>query len=650
MGNSGNVYKVAPDLRIPFEASVDMTRWFPKASTTTKSDDSIYWHYSKFSSAPRYGRWKGIASPLYGMAAHNFIAEVPRFFLEQRGLTSFVSKQTEEQRPMMSGTVYFMDIALSMTDDMVTTEGPRAKMYSGNDYGLRGAAYGVALSGALSQTAYHSAGSASLPVPMVGHGSNTYPHITDPNYCAWTPPYFYGKSIARVRFAPHEYSIMDEGSSAVFELQEILANCDIEYRNDNPLKQTGNSDDKLLSGSWMNITASVNILDKFKPPAITRGRFGEVLSMRQEMLEGLDVWRIASKWECPILNYSSSGDVTVTANDSNGGSANITVGESSYRALWNTYGSIPTGETGVWLSVEESFPKETVLKRGRLAGSRAAEGRRRRTDPFLTGSLLEFAGMESGKKRIGEIAQQREISEAVIAIPYLPISRAADSNPRLTWNDQLGKNFFKINKLAFYLQNILKKTSENNIALPANTAFPGAPEISETTMTDLHDKMKKYYIPPQLDFIKNTDLEPFVMYVFEFTHTLSKQDLANIWQGVLPDIGVSAQKEDIKISHMTNQYEFFEGKPIPPDIRWMVFKVKQKSATNYYDVQEERTTIGEQANRLKQLEASDEVRNFNFKIGQKVPEYTYNWPHDFYSLVEMAQLESEVLYEPKKDE
>ena len=162
--------------------------------------------------------------------------------------------------------------------------------------------------------------------------------------------------------------------------------------------------------------------------------------------------------------------------------------------------------------------------------------------------------------------------------------------------------------------------------------------------------MKKYYIPPQLDFIKNTDLEPFVMYVFEFTHTLSKQDLANIWQGVLPDIGVSAQKEDIKISHMTNQYEFFEGKPIPPDIRWMVFKVKQKSATNYYDVQEERTTMGEQANRLKQLEASDEVRNFNFKIGQKIPEYTYNWPHDFYSLVEMAQLESEVLYEPKKDE
>lgn len=200
------------------------------------------------------------------------------------------------------------------------------------------------------------------------------------------------------------------------------------------------------------------------------------------------------------------------------------------------------------------------------------------------------------------------------------------------------------------MQNLHKKTSENNVALPAGLVYPNAPEIKNTTITDLHERMKKYYIPPQLNFIENLSIDPFVMYIFEFTHTLSKQDLANIWQGILPDVGVSAQREDTIISHATNAYEFFEGKPIPPQVRWMVFKVKQKAETNYYDVQEERSTMGVLANKIKELDNSDEVRSFNFGVGRKKPKYTYNWPHDFYSLVEMIQLESEILIEPKENE
>ena len=50
----------------------------------------------------------------------------------------------------------------------------------------------------------------------------------------------------------------------------------------------------------------------------------------------------------------------------------------------------------------------------------------------------------------------------------------------------------------------------------------------------LIEKMGKYVLPPQFDFLQNTEVDPIVMYMFEFEYKLDKDDLAYIWQNIAP--------------------------------------------------------------------------------------------------------------------
>jgi hypothetical protein len=122
------------------------------------------------------------------------------------------------------------------------------------------------------------------------------------------------------------------------------------------------------------------------------------------------------------------------------------------------------------------------------------------------------------------------------------------------------------------------------------------------------------------------------MYLFEFNHTLTDQDLADIWQGVMPDISRVSQLSDSEVdnnvfSHPTGPDEFFEGKKIPEDIRWMVFKVKKKAAHDYFKITADTT--------------DDKKFEFKFNVGGVELPYSYNWPYDYCSLVELAQIEVE---------
>ena len=60
----------------------------------------------------------------------------------------------------------------------------------------------------------------------------------------------------------------------------------------------------------------------------------------------------------------------------------------------------------------------------------------------------------------------------------------------------------------------------------------------------------------------------------------------------------------------------------------MVFKVKKKAHTDYWKV----TADSQDDDRFK----------FDFAVGRKAPEYSYNWPYDFFSLVELARIEGGV--------
>ena len=157
------------------------------------------------------------------------------------------------------------------------------------------------------------------------------------------------------------------------------------------------------------------------------------------------------------------------------------------------------------------------------------------------------------------------------------------------------------------------------------------PSVSIQKMISLMDK---YIIPPELDFLTfnqgELKVDPFVMYIFEFNHTLSQQDLSDIWQGVMPDISRIAQLsnsavDDNVFEHPTGQLEFFGGKVIPEDIRWMVFKVKKRANFDYFKMTADTT--------------DDSKFDFKFNVGGVELPYSYNWPYDYFSLVELAQVE-----------
>jgi hypothetical protein len=164
--------------------------------------------------------------------------------------------------------------------------------------------------------------------------------------------------------------------------------------------------------------------------------------------------------------------------------------------------------------------------------------------------------------------------------------------------------------------------------------------------------MQEYIFPPSMDFVTNKDIEPFAMYIFEFSHTLSKQDLANIWQNLSPDIGTSHEVAEATISHELLAHELLgDGaklkftttleldkkqriKEIPSDIRWMVFKVKKRAASNYFEKIFERNE-SELGNKEKLSELSATSTGANLGV-------QYNWPYDFFSLVELVKIDAQV--------
>ena len=222
-------------------------------------------------------------------------------------------------------------------------------------------------------------------------------------------------------------------------------------------------------------------------------------------------------------------------------------------------------------------------------------------------SLADLLGFEKTRKRIGNVSEEKIISEAIVAIPFIENGekRKFIEIPRYCIDVSLGK---------------IKQ--DNN-----------KPLVAESIKT-MVEKMKKYVFPPRMDFITNENITPYTMYIFEFSTKLSAGDLKKIWQNISPDISRNHQVEESIIEHEIQDSELLNDANMKENLRWMVFKVKQKAEINYF---------------AKTLSDSDDDRfKFDFKFGKNdtgiklVPQYSYNWPYDFCSLVELCNIDAEV--------
>jgi hypothetical protein len=231
-------------------------------------------------------------------------------------------------------------------------------------------------------------------------------------------------------------------------------------------------------------------------------------------------------------------------------------------------------------------------------------------DATNVSSLAKLCGFDLKPKKMGVVKKKKVISEAVVAIPF--IERGGD------------RIFYKIPR-----QDIDRALE--------------TPELAGDTVVDMVNKMKKFVLPPSFDFISNPDeVEPFSMYIFDFSHTLDRQDLADIWQGLSPDIGTSHEVAEASISHELLFHELLgpggvldkgpngfildkrqRVQNISPKIKWLVFKAKQRAATSYFD---------------KIFETKD-----NTQLEKRFEDdVSFNWPYDFFSLVELVKIDAEI--------
>jgi len=565
-----------PNFRIPFEAIVS-----PKEYLLSGTSMLIPVPEANFSLTCSFSG--KTSNALYDLAANNYFAEVSNFFLQNKRNVVLASKQ--EPFNMRSGITYKMDVVLRKKQEKEpqhsgdTLDGNRFVMFEGPSYpedsftyNYLGAPYGPAYQ---SQT-----------------GSNFYDE--DPGFAPHCPPYFYGDSVATISFTPSR--------NDAFRLEEILAGSTITYSNtDNYLLGWTKpfSPGFPAKDARMNISSSVNLFGKTKTKQVSysaenvfetgEGKKFKPVSVSDDP-NGPNTWVISPRFECPVMNFSN-----VLLEEETGG-------------MWTHYGKIPTQKEGITLQIREQDP---ILSRD--------------PDSTKVGSLAQACGFNTKEKHIGRFANQKEISEAIVAIPLRPAGT-------------VGRKSLLERPYYFDKQTLA-------IALEERQMFMAIQDIHlnpENSIKQMVEKMQKYVFPPHLDFLTNREATPFGMYIFEFEDALSKQDLANIWQGVMPDRAVTARRETVAVEHEIGPGEIFQ-EDFEEDTRWIIFKVKRKARTNYF------ATTADQSD--------DDRFKFDFKIGsqgstaeQDELPYSYNWPYDYFSLVELAKIDAEVTFEEEEKE
>ena len=329
-------------------------------------------------------------------------------------------------------------------------------------------------------------------------------------------------------------------------------------------------------------------------------------------------WVIETKMETPVLNFSDQtlrplnlSNITLPTNAQStspfqggtepacqdatlngyGGQIATSIG------MWHQFGLIPQGDEGIYLSIGDI--DSAFLER---AGSTRNIDTTFYTNSDDMKSLSDLVGFAKSEKKIGRLKNFNTVFEAVIAIPYEII----DGERRL----------FKISRTEINNAQFVLEADPNINVESALSRLGGVPGDS---IIDMVRKMQKYILPPRFDFVKNEDVTPFAMYIFEFSHTFDQNDLSYIWQNLTPRGGKKFEEASAAISHKILGGEILED--FEDRVKFMVFKVKQRGNNNYYSI----------------LEGQPQEKSQQY-------DYSYNWPYDYFSLVEFAKVESEIEY------
>ena len=681
MSSSANVRRarIAKDFqyRVPFEALVN-----PEEYVTGKYIvDSIPHPSAAIASVVRFNGQS--STERYKLAMHNFLAESINFFLEDGELTTLKSAQDtdqnfyffEEEKPYMmdvrlyqsapsgtlgSETTEVNDFAgvYPFNSDTLTQTGGRFFMYDNPG------AFGplVDSSFVFSSSLGKSANESDFST-ITSHGYQT---ATGSAHNPFTPPSKDGLARVRLSFTPYNgpgrYTIPEivthlTATYARYRgIQEVAGHCTtptpiaaagVQYK---PNSGTPGTEAHQLFGNilqnpnlnWaspimgpsgsfrtasidynhsMHVSSSLNLFQIENVQGKTIDSEGAVATDVGGFDKGAR-WVIQPKFETPVLNFADC-DVTMPQY----ATASVNTG------MWHQYGQLPSGGIGIYLEISE--PKNHALLGDLYNNVRNSSGVNNQSDPRLiphpwdpikTGSLAAKCGFlqssaGTSKKKIGRPRKDNEMSfkEAIVLVPF-----TKNINKRTS---AIATKFFNINKHTI-----------NKAIKAVDSGTPQTESGVSNSIYNMVSAMNEYVIPPKFNFIlqmkkgmKGT--KPFAMYFFEFEHELSQKDITDMWQNLPPEIGRSFKEAEATISHKLLKSELMSDIP-DSELHWIVFKVKKKAKQNYY---------AQTASTL-----DDILFKFNLEDTSGTPDYSFNWPYDFCSLVELAKIEAEVVFESKE--
>ena len=538
--------------------------------------------------------WNGQGDPLYRMMASNFFGECPEFFLPNGNMTTITS--LPESDPgfgnAVSGTTYAMRVKMyrsmntSRTFGSLGYEVPQDNplqsdlretftMYS------RPSAFYHPITGrnALAQTDHDG----TLSQRMLDSHSGY-------NWAA-TPPYYHGQAWLDFAFTATE--------TKKYRLEEILGaiSAELSIRFDDNFTIGNNAgfyNPNLVAGKRPLRQNILNLDDVL----ITDGR-ARIKSVEYDPVTGQPTkisddptanhvaMVIQPKWETPMFNFADSPvDLESNLTMPTYGS------ESVPRGMWHQFGLPPdTPEKGIFLQATD-IPSEWLAQHPNATTY---------YDGADTESLVDLLGISQDPRRLGEVAQAKEIKEAVVAIPF--VQRGSS------------KAFFEIPDTIAQAMRAGKLPEDNSIA-------------------DMYSKMQNYVFPPKFDFATNPSVRPIAMYIFEFSHTFDSDDLTHIWQNLPPKSIERVEEQQASISHKVLEDQLLNSSEVPDQLQWMVFKVKQKAVKNYFSKVASKSGDNLDDKRFK----------FEFEIAGKKreTEYSYNWPYDFFSMVELVKIDAKI--------
>ena len=681
---------------------------------------------------------------LYRLAMSNFLASTPEFFLKKKKEGGFMTKivaelpaKNDPSSPKGNAAVsdteprtvfvdkkkaYLMEVVLRKTDSFNLYNNP--------------AAFGIPTATGSS----HWDGTSGNTRPTTGSSNPSDGYGTVPpgrdwprhrgEFAPFTPPYYYGPSVARFTYFPDE--------SKNVTLDEILNGTElyVEYVNEDGFHyEVSSGSFALPNGAIVESSGSTEIVDYgFNRAWLNRMDLDETIVIdnsypsdfgKEFSPANKNRWVIMPKWECPVLDFPRYDQTSSLSGPAHTGrynfSSSVAMGafstSSATKGMWHQYGVMPDDGQGLYMYISDVDSQAVEIRmtnddpnRERSSSNAYKLLKVLKLPSFVKrskreiDSLAKLVGfkdediMPPGQflpdkaKRIGELAEDGEkiLSEAILAIPYYYdtnsqkvsfVNLQADA-------DKLGPKVKEFRRVFsnYSFPPALRKALRG--LLPPD--YPSVPNFINPFGGDELDEV-----------LTDTDLAKVpVVYLLEHKVSLSRQDLSDIWQGIMPDVGGKAQLSVSSIDHympgkstekgsrpvfdevlqkqidlgierdgfprvdLLDTTAFPDRNGFTPDIRWLVFKVKKRGKTNYTSMilseingGDDKTSFASiygyladglpDAQKEELLKRKDEFtkqlyHSDNLGEGRN----TFNWPYDYFSLIEMTKLTAKVGFRP----